>query len=247
MRLNLFLLYRELFVPRFKEVRERIEERAKERGNRFSRTPFVFSCALLYGCLAAPMLVTRKIFGTAPLTLSKWSSNIGNLGNIGLISVTTITWFGFFLGAIGDLTKSYSKAKNGDDHLVTSGVFNIFRHPNYTGEAIAWTSSCIAAFFAVAFGGNGTLNLWKQYLPYLAATLVGHFGITTVLSNATSNLEAKQRERYGSTQKYEDWVKGSWVGVCFGRPSQSSTAVSDDAENSRVELDITDEAEGTGI
>ena len=70
-RLNLFLLYRELFVPRFAKMRERIEERAKKRGSRLSRTPFILSCALLYGFMSAPMLVTRKICGDAPLLLGQ--------------------------------------------------------------------------------------------------------------------------------------------------------------------------------
>ena len=52
-RLNLFLAYREIFVPRFAKMRERIEERAVRRGSRLARTPFILSCALLYGCMTA--------------------------------------------------------------------------------------------------------------------------------------------------------------------------------------------------
>ena len=40
-RLNLFLMYREIFVPRFAKMRERIEERAIKRGSRLARSPFI--------------------------------------------------------------------------------------------------------------------------------------------------------------------------------------------------------------
>jgi steroid 5-alpha reductase family enzyme len=241
-RLNLFLLYRELFVPRFAKMRERIEERAKKRGSRLSRTPFILSCALLYGFMSAPMLVTRKICGDAPLLLGQ-----GGYLNLGFLCTTSMAWFGFLLGAIGDMAKSLSKAKNGEDHLVTGGVFSIFRHPNYTGEAIGWTSSCVTAFLAILFGG-GKMSLWKQYLPYLTVSVFGLFGITTVLSAATANLESRQKEQYGDAKEYKDWVKGSWVGVCFSRSYKSSSAEakSDDGETG-IELNVSDEAEGTGI
>jgi hypothetical protein len=30
---------------------------------------------------------------------------------------------------------------------------------------------------------------------------------------ATSGLEERQLEKYGSTQEYKDWVKKSWAGI----------------------------------
>ena len=55
-RLDLFLLYREVFIPKFRKFRDKIEEKAPD--NRLSRTPFILSCALLYACLGAPLFVT---------------------------------------------------------------------------------------------------------------------------------------------------------------------------------------------
>jgi hypothetical protein len=44
-------------IKRFREFREKIEERATERGSRLTRTPFVLGCSLLYLGLAAPLMV----------------------------------------------------------------------------------------------------------------------------------------------------------------------------------------------
>ena len=57
LRLNLFLLYRELCIPRFREFRENIEARATARGSRLARTPFILSCSLLYLGMACPLVI----------------------------------------------------------------------------------------------------------------------------------------------------------------------------------------------
>ena len=65
LRLSLFLLCRELTIPRFREFREKIESRAVERGSRLARTPFIASCSALYLGLASPMMLTmdRAVLG----------------------------------------------------------------------------------------------------------------------------------------------------------------------------------------
>ena len=241
-RLNLFLAYREIFVPRFAKMRERIEERAVRRGSRLARTPFILSCALLYGCMSAPLLVMEKIYGNAPLLI-----NGEDWPHLALLVSSVFTWFGFLLGAIGDLHKSFSKARNGDDHLVTGGVFSLFRHPNYTGEAIGWTANCAAAFVAVLSAGSGWQH-WKQYLPYLGASLAGCMGICTVLGAATANLEQRQKDQYGDTEKYKSWMRGSWGGFFFKKKAEKKkTNNVEDNFDKGIELDVKDEAEGTGI
>lgn len=241
-RLNLFLMYREIFVPRFAKMRERIEERAVKRGSRLARTPFILSCAVLYGCMTAPLLVMEKIYGNAPLLI-----NGEDWPHLALLVSSVFTWLGFLLGAVGDLQKSYSKARNGDDHLVTGGVFSLFRHPNYTGEAIGWTANCAAAFVAVLSAGSGWVH-WKDYLPYLAASVCGCMGICTVLSAATANLEQRQKDQYGDTEEYRTWMRGSWGGIFF-KKKKSEKKANDAEENvdKVIELDVKDEAEGTGI
>jgi hypothetical protein len=55
-RLNAFLLWRELTIPRFREFRETVEARAVANGGRMKRVPFVLSCSLLCALSVAPIL-----------------------------------------------------------------------------------------------------------------------------------------------------------------------------------------------
>lgn len=184
-RLDLFLLYRELCIPKFRKFREVIEEKAP--ANRLSRTPFIFSCALLYACLGSPLFVTSTC-----TTFSKATAVL-----------VACTWIGFVLAALGDLQKSVVKSRKGEDALVTGGVFQFLRHPNFTGETFGWTASFLAA---VSIGN------WNQNSGLLAASAVGWAGIVFVLAMASTNLERKQKEKYGDSSEFEKWVKSSWAG-----------------------------------
>ena len=82
-RLNVFLLWRELSVERFRKFRETIEDRAKASGGRLKRTPFVLSCAFLYYCMTAPLLITSSLAPPAtfvPLTLTVAAGWLGREG-----------------------------------------------------------------------------------------------------------------------------------------------------------------------
>jgi len=194
-RLNAFLLYRELFIPRFVEFREKIEQRAASKGSRLARTPFVLSCSFLYFCMAAPLRLT---FGLGPahgaLAMLQW-------GLVGLM------YSGFGVAAIGDLTKTRVKAARGENALVTQGIFMWLRHPNYTGELLLWTANAAIAVLG-ALCDNGLPKPAK--IGYAVASAIGAAGIAFVLLKATSNLEKKQEEKYG--EEYTDWAAGSWSG-----------------------------------
>jgi steroid 5-alpha reductase family enzyme len=132
-----------------------------------------------------------------------------------------MTLLGFLLGALGDLNKTVGKAWQGEDALITGGIFRFFRHPNYTGEVIGWVSSCLAGFLAVLWKtvsisssavGGSNVALWKSMSPYLLTSLMGAIGISFVLVTATTGLEFRQKEKYGDTEEYKKWIKKSWVG-----------------------------------
>lgn len=225
-RLDLFLLYRETCLPRFRVMRERIEDRAKKQGSRLKRTPFILSCAFLYFCMMVPVLVTSQLCGEIgmggvmfdglQIGIVPWLEQI-------LRVLVGLTFSGFLLGAIGDMNKSFSKLLRGEDALITGGVFRFFRHPNYTGEVIGWVSSCLAAFTAVAWkaaNGDG-VGVLKNMLPFLGMSVLGAIGITFVLGTATAGLEFRQNEKYGDTKEYQEWVKRSWVGFTLGQRKQS--------------------------
>ncbi len=189
-RLDLFLLYREVCIPKFRKFRERIEEKAPD--NRLARTPFILSCALLYACLGAPLFVTSSCTVSSKVTM-------------GLVAST---WVGFVIAALGDLQKSILKSRKGDDALATRGIFQFLRHPNFTGETVGWTASFLAAI---------SMGNWKQNAGLLAASAIGWMGICFVLAMATTNLEKKQKEKYGDTSEYQEWVKGSWAGFTLNK------------------------------
>lgn len=232
-RLNLFLLYRELCLPRFRAMRERIEDKAKKQGGRLKRTPFLLSCAFLYFGMVCPVLVTTKV--CEGMNMSCAAGLGGGLTSILEQSIrlsVIVALSGFLLGAFGDLNKSIGKMLKGEDTLITGGIFRYFRHPNYTGEVIGWTSSCIAAFLAVALKAmtdtsNGGLHIWKSMAGYLSLSVMGTVGICFVLGAATAGLEFRQHEKYGDSEEYQQWVKKSWVGFKIGKRKK------DDSENAQ--------------
>jgi len=209
-RLNVFLFYREFCNERFRRMRERIEDRQKKKegntgliGRFLNRTPFILSCSMLYAGLASPALTSAKLIqmGAAP------TCEIAAMGYKALVG---LTWFGFMLGAVGDLTKSFVKGKKGSDHLVTGGVYGVFRHPNYTGEMIGWSSSYLASIVAIL--GTKKLEVLKALSPRLVLSSLGVVGILFVLCAATTNLERRQREKYGERDEYKEWAKKSVSG-----------------------------------
>ena len=134
----------------------------------------------------------------------------------------SLTWFGFVLGALGDLNKSLVKKIKGEDHLVTGGIFRLFRHPNYTGEMIGWTASLLASvvsIFAASIGSKSTAFLKSMALP-LVTSLTGAMGILFVLLGATTGLESKQKEKYGERPEYIEWVKTSWKGFSLAKTKE---------------------------
>jgi len=237
-RLDLFLLYREVFLARFRAMRERIEERAKKQGSRWKRTPFLISCAFLYFCMMTPLLITSRVCEGVGMACG------GGLVGGGLVSALESSvrlsvvgaLLGFLLGAFGDMNKTIGKALRGEDALITGGIFRFFRHPNYTGEVIGWNFSCLAGFLAVAWktvkegnGARGSLALWKSMGPYLLLSVMGAVGISFVLATATTGLEFRQKEKYGDTEEYKEWVKKSWAGFKMD-PAQSEES-GDDGED----------------
>ena len=233
-RLNLFLLYRELCLPRFRAMRERIEEKAKKQGSRLNRTPFLLSCAFLYFCMICPVLVTTKLCEGMSMSCGVGSEANLLLGASLRLSVV-LSFSGYLLGAVGDLNKIIGKMIKGEDTLITGGIFRYFRHPNYTGEMVGWASSCVAAFLAVALKAvtthaNGGLRVWKSMTGLLSLSVIGTIGIAFVLGTATAGLELRQREKYGDTEEYEQWIESSWVGFKMGKQRKDEDESTQDAK-----------------
>jgi len=219
-RLNIFLLYRELFVARFRRMRERIESRqtVKEEGSGLlgrivNRLPFIISCAFLYLGLAIPPLMGGRLLEMMSATHVPCEKAV-----LAYKALVGCTWMGFLAAALGDFIKTIVKGMKGADHLVTGGLFSLLRHPNYTGEIFGWTSSLVASLVAISMSGVGLKKLKPLAIPY-ALGVCGTLGIIFVLCAAATNLEARQKEKYGKSDKYNSW--SAWAGITFSPKKKS--------------------------
>jgi steroid 5-alpha reductase family enzyme len=197
-RLNVFLLYRELSLP---ESIHKMVNSPAGLFDRLKRLPVILGCAFLYFCMLAPLRVTASI---CPAMTMPTSIAVG------------VMWFGFGIAALGDTVKSAVKGKSGMNALVTAFPFNFLRHPNYTGEFIGWIASFIASILSAASSTN-----LKSSLGWLATSAVGTAGICFVLMGAAGGLEKKQKEKYGRSataqSEYESWLVGSWAGPVIAK------------------------------
>ena len=235
-RLNGFLAVRTAMSKRMQEMVQTIEDRAIARGNRLSRLPFIISCGLLYYGLVAPVVATSQLaaidYSTSTVVAKVFAGLVG------------LQWFGFAMAALGDFTKTHVKSNQKDDNfLVTSGIYSIVRHPNYTGEMIGWTANAALGLMG-AFLLRGKWSL-TQLVANVASNLVGWMGIIFVLLRATSGLETRQVEKYGETTKYKEWVQSTWSGWTMA--SKKGPNASTQEETPHLEVTDIDEDMGSGI
>jgi len=211
-RLCGFLLYRQCKLP---EEIHQMKPRDASLAERLKRLPIIMACSLMYFCMAAaPMRTLMLVSSTSPT----------NNNGIMLGMATLVVGFaGFLLAAVGDWYKSKIKARDGAHVLVTSGPFRYFRHPNYTGEIIGWTCSCLLLPVMVSVC-VWDVRIRRVMIPWLISSALGWAGIVfgVLAGEATGGLERKQREKYGGTPEYEKWIKSSWSGPMLGSGSDAS-------------------------
>ena len=237
LRLNTFLFIRNRLSSTYREIGKKIDEKSKERfSTRIARTPFVVSCGLLYYGLYLPVLLTSKLVNDAT---AMQSANAGvGIGMNVIKLLVGLQWFGYMVAAVGDLTKSYVKAseKNGK-FLVTSGIFSVLRHPNYTGEILAWTCNSLSGTIAASYLLRNKFSF--KILSYLGLSMVGWIGMSFVLLRATTGLEERQKNEYGNTDTYKEWIKKTWSGWKLGAEDDKTHEITMDEE--------TQEDYGSGI
>ncbi|KAL3928560.1 MAG: hypothetical protein SGARI_004998 [Bacillariaceae sp.] len=148
-------------------------------------------------------------------------------------------WLGFGMGALGDATKSYVKKTKGENTLVTSGIFSILRHPNYTGEIIGWTCNALLG----ALTGAYLLKDTPHKVGLIGLTALGWMGITFVLLGATRSLEQRQKKDYGSKEEYKKWIDSTWSGWYLAKNEKDAAT---DAHEITLD-EATEEESGSGI
>jgi len=241
LRLNVFLFLRNRLSPRYREIGKKIDERSQEKfPTLISRLPFVLSCGLLFYGLYVPVLLTSKLAGD---TVAMKSA--AGVGMTAIKLLVGMQWFGFVVAALGDLTKSYVKGSEKDGKfLVTSGIFSILRHPNFSGEILSWTCNVLCGSVSAAYLLRSKLSL--STLGYLGLSTFGWSGMIFVLLRATSSLEERQKNDYGDTKKYKDWVKNTWCG--WKLPSSEKGDASKEEDMYKVTMNAeTEEDFGSGI
>jgi protein-S-isoprenylcysteine O-methyltransferase Ste14 len=244
-RLCLFLAIRQRTSQRIQQLQKRIAQRdqppsekqsknGKRNNHRFrflSRTPFLLSCAFLYYGLCAPVYQTTTAAAAAAAAATQSTTaavatqmSYSYMAQVGLVG---LTWIGFLLAAVGDFTKSYVKARQGEDHLVTTGIFRFLRHPNYTGEMIGWTANSATGILAFLLSFSQPQFPSIKSWWYLLSNVVGVLGINFVLLMATKNLQQRQAEKYGHTKAYQTWVSQSWGGFTLqDKPTETTETTS---------------------
>ena len=202
-RLIAYLLFRELTIPRFREMRERIERNSPK--TRIARTPFILQCAMLYFFMSLPVVITSQVPAPPPgsmLSRLSW----GALG---------VSALGLVVNIIGDLHKTIAKLRGRS--LVMGGLYSFLRHPNYTGELFLWSFSSIVSLLVACSAPMWTMKLGLQ----CAGSVLGAFGIAFILALAATGLERRQREAYGSNT-YDAWVKKTWGGLTLAKKDDTN-------------------------
>ena len=123
------------------------------------------------------------------------------------------TYLGLVIAAIGDLQKSWIKAKEGESHLVTSWLYRFLRHPNYQGEQLLWLSSAVLGLLAL----TPVAKPWAAVGSCLAIAL-GQLGIQFVLSQATTPLNKRYEINYADDPKFQSWNAFKGIELPAPRP-----------------------------
>jgi steroid 5-alpha reductase family enzyme len=165
-----------------------------DKSPRLKRIPLAASVSLFYACMLTPVLYVLRASAVGDVT----SSTVLKVG-------TGMAWAGALLEAIADYQKFFRKLqrKDKDDNKFegpTSGVYQLTRHPNYTGEVLFWVGVFISGtpFFASA---GSVVNMVVGW----ACSVLGVFGIVNLMSNASKRLDEKQKENYGGQEKYDSY------------------------------------------
>ncbi|KAL3916002.1 MAG: hypothetical protein SGILL_005377 [Bacillariaceae sp.] len=183
-----------LFLRNQKSPKKSAQLKTFDKSPHPQRVPFAVSVSLFYAFMATPVLyVLRATAADAAATSANTILKIG----------TGMAWAGAFLEAIADYQKFFAKQKQkpeDDGKYVgpTSGVYQLTRHPNYTGEVCFWLGIFVSGTPFLASAGSMT----NKVVGWLCSVL-GVYGIVSLMSNASKRLDERQKESYGGQEAYD--------------------------------------------
>ena len=98
--------------------------------------------------------------------------------------------------------KQRTRNKKGTFHGPTGGVYQLTRHPNYTGEVLMWLGVYIAGLSAIPV----QVPDWEVLVAFFCSSM-GLFGIVSIMRSSTKRLVEKQATKYSGQRGYDDWAK----------------------------------------
>ncbi|MFO0559536.1 MAG: DUF1295 domain-containing protein [Polyangiales bacterium] len=181
LRLGTYLIRREV-SPQFARELEEAHRRADKVPAKV-RPMIWLSVSVLYVLMFAPAAFN------AQLALASTSPN-----SVVVLAGVAIMAAGLALESIADAQKAAYKREN-PKRFCDVGLYRFVRCPNYLGEITFWLGNLVAG--ASAYAGP-----WRWL-----ASVAGFVCITLIMMGSTKRLEAKQRERYGAREDYQEYIR----------------------------------------
>ena len=181
LRLGTYLLRREL-SPQFAKELADVHSRAEKVPR--SVRPFIWiSVSMLYVLMFSPAAcIVQALFAKRELPVGWLFAGVAVMGG------------GLLMESVADAQKNAYKRTN-PHRFCDVGLYRLVRCPNYLGEVLFWLGNLLAG-----------ISAYQAYWQW-AMALAGFVCITLIMMGSTKRLEAKQDERYGNRDDYQQYVK----------------------------------------
>ena len=182
LRLATFLFQRHVRreMPKRQRNYEQQEEARTQILDRIHRLPLIAGAASTFALMTSPVLFSTAHPADDHLDF-QW------LG-------VAIQWLGAALAAVSDHQKRAYKKARPAAHWADEGLYAIVRHPNYLGELMVWAGTALAASPSLVSDSER------------ACTFAGAAAVLGTMLRATHSLEARQMEKYGMQEEYNQYV-----------------------------------------
>ncbi len=183
-RLGGYLLIRETKSAGYKNL---LKNETKTNVPMFVKCCIWVSCAILYFCMASPLLFRLQ---------NGKNDDLPSYIGIGMMIL------GIAIEALADIQKTNSKKIN-PKSFVSSGLYRFVRCPNYFGELLLWTGVFVTG-----------IKVYDSLFQWIVVCL-GYIGIIYVMFSGARRLEIRQDRNYGDLEDYQKYVKKTPIIIPF--------------------------------